>query len=161
MVLAFSKQKWKKTQEKHINFNINFMMWLQKAVCIITIIKLQLRWLFRGPAPVRLQPGETFPRNKACSSLQPCQPIQQFLSHTKLPVVCSCLKGRHILTSPTAQSHPSAAVMRKATNAFSAHTRNHQAQCIIVLVWPQGGRLQTVPLLRLLWWGSLCCWVNC
>lgn len=96
----------------------------QEAVSIITLIKLQLRWLFRGPAPARLEPGEIFPRNKA--SALPAH-AAEFISYTKLPVVCSCLKGRHILTSPTAQSHPSAGGMRKATNAFAAHTRNHQA----------------------------------
>lgn len=75
-----TKVKQKPTIKKQINFN---MMWLQKAVSIITILKLQLRWLFRGPVPARLQPGETFPRKKACSSLQPCQSIQQSLFHTQ------------------------------------------------------------------------------
>lgn len=120
-----TKAKEKPAIKKHINLN---MIWLQKVLSIITIIKLQLRWLFRGPAPARLQPGETFPRNKACSSLQLCQPIQQSLFHThNFLWFAPVWRGRHILTSPTAQSHPSAGGMRKATNAFAAHTRNHQA----------------------------------
>lgn len=75
-----TKVKENPTIKKHINFNT---MWVQDAVPIKTILKLQLRWLFRGPAPARFQPGETFPRKKASSSLQPCQPIQQSLFHAQ------------------------------------------------------------------------------
>lgn len=69
-----TKEKGKPTVKSPINFN---MRWLEDAISVITMLKLQLGWLFRGPALAKLQPGETFPRSKPCSSLQPWQSVQQ------------------------------------------------------------------------------------
>lgn len=60
MALAFSKQKWKKTQPLKSTLISTRCDYRSHSFAFIkTILKLQLRWLFRGP--VRLQPGEIFP----------------------------------------------------------------------------------------------------
>lgn len=145
MVLALSKEKGKPTVKSHIHFN---RRWLEDVVSLITTLKLWLRWLLRGPVPLRMQPGETFPSSKACSSLFMqknflCLALSEekvdfsLCSSTKSPIRWSDERSYQCLWCP--QAKPSSPAHAMA---------------------PQGKVMETALLLKLLWWESSCYWVN-